>query len=282
MAQKPKPISADQPQLWAEQLAVLKAGLSSGSPDGIRRVRAEIAKLDRRMSAAINRRAIIAQACMRIAAQAITDIDSQNAMHGELTRNINAMAAMVKDLEGLMKGLKRLPAANDQGPTPEVAAKPSRVDPILWLEQHEREHKGEGLTSDQARAAKEIASISEAITRAGQAKIGRIGGGGSGGGGYREPEILPRLNDAYAGRYLPWADYLRDNDPVTLDICVKVAVMGVSIRALARKHRMRREKALDRLQRGLDRYWDERELLPIYQAKVAKAKAEWDAQQAGR
>lgn len=79
-------------------------------------------------------------------------------------------------------------------------------------------------------------------------------------------EFAQVVAEFHSTRYLPWADWLHDNDPITLDICIKIAVHGTALKALARKHRMRRASALDRLQRGLERYWD-RKLLDFYNDK---------------
>jgi hypothetical protein len=261
-----EPISAAEPALWAERLAVLKAGLDSGDPTTDAAIKAEIAKLAGEISGFSNRREFVLRADLKRG-----DLSPQAA---KLTAEIEAKASRVDDLKKLLKGAKRIPTENLAGPTPEATAKPARVDPIEWLERNEREKPGQGLTHDMARAAKEIASVREAISRAGQAKVSQMGGG-AGGGGFREPEMPPRLHDAYTMRYLPWADWLNDHDPVTLDICTKVAVYGASLNSLARKHKMRRASVLDRLQRGLHRYWDEKELLPIYLDKVERNRAAW-------
>lgn len=267
---KPKPISADEPALWAEHLQVLKVGISRGDRDTDAQIKTHIQRLNDELFAMQNRREFVLRADLKQG-----NLKPQAA---KMTEEIASIAAKVDDLRKLLHAAKRIPADKVDGPTPEMAAKPARVDPIEWLERYEVEHPRQGLTHDQARAAKEIASVSEAISRAGQAKVGNMQGtgGGAGGGGYREPDMPPKMEEARCMRFIPWADYLNDTNPITLDICMKVSVLGVSLNALARKHKMRRERVLERLQEGLGRYWDERTLLPMYLDKVAARKAAWD------
>lgn len=269
---KQNPISADEPALWEEHLKVLKAGLDAGQPGSIKAAKAEVDRLDQKISALANRREMAAQAARRMARHGAKCV----VIERNLLAQIQAEAAKMADVKKLLKGLKRVEKPNSEGATAELASKPARVDPIEWLERYEAEHPGQGLTHEQARAAKEIAAVSEAITRAGQAKIGNMQGNGGGSGVYREPEMPPSLADAHTMRYLPWADFLHTNTPITLDICIKVSVMGVSLNALARKYKKRRSWVLEQLQNGLGRYWDERALLPLYLAKVAASKAAWE------
>ena len=90
--------------------------------------------------------------------------------------------------------------------------------------------------------------------------------------GYHEPEMSGKVAELHSTRYLPWASWYHDNDPVTLDICINVSVYGLSLKALARRHHKRRQAVLDRLQRGLGRYWD-RNLMSLYLDKMCHAVA---------
>lgn len=266
---KPAPISAAEPGLWQERLAILKAAIEAGKPGSIKAAKDEITRLNDRISAMANRREMAAQAAARMARHGA----KCTVIERRLLDQITAESAKMDDLRSLLKGVKRTERAEDAGLPPEQILMPARSDPILLLEEAERKVKGSGLTHDQARAAKEIAWVCEAITRAGQAKVGQMDANGGAGGGYREPDLPVSVAQARANRYLPWCDYLHEHEPVTLDICIKVSTMGVSLRALARKHKMRWQNVRKRLQSGLDRYWNERVLLPIYAEKQRKMKA---------
>lgn len=246
----PKP---SESHLWAEHLAVLKAALDQGKPDSIQNAKAEIRRLDVEMSALVNRRELMAA-------------NGRNVT--QITLSIEARAGKVNDIRAILQNLKLIPREVDEGSTPEVAARPAARDPIVLLEESELKIPGTGLTSGQARAAKEIAWIMEGISKAGQARAANMEANGRA-QGYREGEMSSRLADAHAMRYLPWADWYHDHDPITLDICMKIGVYGLGLKALARKHRTRRSSVLDRLQRGLARYWD-RNLLNRYMDKLGR------------
>lgn len=246
--------------LWQEHLDVLKASLSMGKPDAIRNIKAEIQRLHAEMVALMSR------ATIQVNAQQ----DSSR-----LTALAEETKFRIGDLSTLLRDLRLIPKDQDHGPTPEVQARPAARDPIVLLEEAERRAPGTGLTADQARAAKEIAWVSEGITRAGQARVARMTAAGRA-LGYREPEMPANVAECHATRYLPWADYLHRTNPRSLDICVKVAVHGTSLKALARKHRKRWSFVLDNLRRGLDRYWD-RNLLSAHLDGVDVAKRERSA-----
>lgn len=243
----------EEQSLWQEHIAVIRSALDQGKPDAIINAKAEIRRLETEIVAAMSRASI----------QDGAGVDSSM-----LTARVLELTARVEDIRKLLDTLKLIPRETDEGPTPEVAARPALRDPIVLLEEDERKAPGTGLTSDQARAAKEIAWVSEGITRVGKARVANMESSGMA-DGYREPEMPSRLAEVHSTRYLPWASWHHDNDPVTLDICVKVGVYGLPLKALARKHRTRRSNALDRLQRGLERYWD-RKLLDIYLDKTGR------------
>jgi hypothetical protein len=246
-------ITAGEQSLWHEHLAVIRAGLDQGKPDAIQNAKAEIRRLDGEMSALVNRRELIAQ----------NGLDVVN-----ITVAIEQKARRIADIRGILQNLKLIPKESDEGATPEVTSRPAARDPIVLLEEAERKAPGTGLTSDQARAAKEIAWVNEGIARAGKARIGNMEAAGRA-QGYHEPEMSGKLAEVHSTRYLPWAGWYHDHDPVTLDICIKVAVHGLSLNALGRKHRMWYYTVRDRLQRGLERYWD-RKLLDLYNDKRGK------------
>lgn len=269
---KPEPITAAEPGLWQERLAVLREGLSTGKPGSLKVIRTEIARLDDTIKALANRREMAAQAAARMARHGA----KASSIETRLLKVIEAEAAKVDDLRRLIKGLKRVEVKDDTGATPEVSARPAARDPIVLLEEAERKEPGSGLTHDQARAAKEIARVCEAVTRAGQAKAAQAQNSGKPSGGYNAPEMPAQIAEVHGTRYLPWADWWNDHDRVTLDICVKVSVYGLSLKALSRKHHMRVENVRKKLQAGLDKYWRERELLPLYADKQRRAKDEFD------
>jgi hypothetical protein len=241
-----KPITADDPELWAKHLAVHKARLGRGDPKGLKRVQDEIAKLNWQISALANRRELAARGVIKVVDTAFAEIDRQVVLEVTLTRQIEERAAKVKDLTMLTKGLKRVEKDEETGPTVEAEMKPSRIDPIDGLETNGT------ITPEQATAARTIARIMESISRAGQAKVGKLEGGGSGAGYYREPEMPEELDALRHAIFLPWADQLKQHGPVSLDIAVKVSVYGIALDRIRRKHKIGWDGALAKLRDALD------------------------------
>ena len=126
------------------------------------------------------------------------------------------------------------------------------MDPITLLEMNET------LNFDQVKAARQIAWINGVISEAGQARIGRMESAGRPPKhSYRQIAMNEDAARIHAERYLPWAARLHEQNPVALDVTIKVAVYGVSLKALARHHKRRYDAILDFLKTGLDTYWND-------------------------
>jgi hypothetical protein len=107
------------------------------------------------------------------------------------------------------------------------------------------------------RAAMEIRLIFEAVSRsldAGSGRLGRVGNRPA----WRAGDMPRSLAGARRRRFLPWAEHLRASDPLTLDVVLRIAVFGLSVFAVSRRHRLNWAKCLERFCLGLDLYWDRR------------------------
>ena len=105
------------------------------------------------------------------------------------------------------------------------------------------------------RAALEIRDICEAVGRALGARTLNLAPP-SGAGTWRQGDMPAFLSAARRNRFLPWAAHWRHRDAVTLDIVLKLAVFGLSVYALSRRHRMSWARCLEKLSVGLDHYWE--------------------------
>jgi hypothetical protein len=139
-------------------------------------------------------------------------------------------------------------ASDDTGPAAEAKARRAAIDPIDLL------HGKGKLSADQVRAAREIAWVHEAITRAGRARVSRLSEIDPP-TGWHEMALPERAALIHAKRFVPWAERLRRSAPATLDIVLWAAVLGTAIYPLARKHRIGWQSCVTRLADGLDQYW---------------------------
>jgi hypothetical protein len=227
--------------LWQAHLAVLRQSLRMRKPDAIARVRRESARLEREIEALQARRALAERAggCDR------------GAFAAHLAETVAERLRRVSDLAGLTRMWGGKTATEDGGPPPEAKARPAAVDPIDLLQ-------GKGkLSADQLRAAREIAWVHEAITRAGRARVSRLSEIGPS-RSWQEMALPERAALIHAKRFLPWAKRLQAQAPATLDIVLRVAVLGLAIYPVARKHRMGWASCVARLADGLDEYWRHR------------------------
>ena len=214
-------------------------------PDARDRIRSERARLEREIAALSGRRALAQRSLRRDDAGMNR---SEAALCTQLAEQIARRLCRVSDLAALLRGDPRPPGAVDRGATPEAALRPAAVDPVEML-------LGRGrLTEDQARAAREIAWISEAMGKAGRARVSRMSQIDPP-AGWQDMPLPERAALLHAKRFLPWAQGLKRECPVTLDVVLKVAVLGLSLYAVARHHRLGWKTCVDRLARGLDQYW---------------------------
>jgi hypothetical protein len=237
--------------LWSAHLALLHQALRLRQPDAPAHIRSEAARIGREVEALSERRNL-ARRRERWAADATVvpggrdDLDSQIAIR--LKR--------VSDLSELLR-LHALPPrratgnmddTEGAGGTAEALARPAQTDPITML-------LGKGkLTEDQARAAREIAWVYEAITRAGRARVSRMSQIDPP-AGWQEVPLPERAAFIHAKRFRPWAEALRRESRVDLDVVLRIAVMGLSVYAVARHHQLGWNACVRRLAAGLDRYW---------------------------
>lgn len=245
--------------LWSDQLDVLRVAIEAGKPGAVEQVKRKIATLDGQISALSNRREMVPQTLQATlqrleedTSRCRSDAEAQASSRiASITAQIDEAAAHMADLAKLVEHV-RVPARDiDEGPTAEAIARPSRRDSIKALEEAEREE--DGISHLQAAMARRIAMVHQAITQAGQAKIGRLDGT-RGGGGYREPAMSDAVSDEHKHCYLPWATHLREHGPVTLALVQQIAVFGITVDTARRHFRLGRPAALGKLRDGLDLY----------------------------
>jgi hypothetical protein len=229
---------AGEAALWQAHLAVLRQALRMRKPDAVARLRSETSRLEREIEA-LQGRKILAERTVGEAAQLPGSI-------AERLRRISDLAALQRQFGGKARG-------EDLGPVAELVARPATIDPIDLL------HGKGKLTDDQVRAAREIGWVHEAITRAGRARVSRLCEIDPP-RGWQEMALPERAALIHAKRFVPWAERLRAAAPTTLDIVLRVAVAGIAIYPVARKHRIGWATCVARLADGLDRYWQPRDM----------------------
>jgi hypothetical protein len=228
---------AGEAELWRSHLAVLKQALCMGKPDAAAHVRSETNRLEREIEALQGRKRLAESANPRnderLAGQLAETI-------AERMRRISDLAALVRQHGGKVN--------EDAGPVAELKARPATIDPIDLLQ-------GKGrLDDDQVRAAREIGWVHQAITRVGQARVSRLCEIDPP-RGWQEMPLPERAALIHAKRFVPWAERLRAHAPSTLDIVLRVAVLGTAIYPVARKHRIGWNRCVSKLADGLDQYW---------------------------
>lgn len=229
--------------LWAQHLAVLRQALIMRQPDGQHRIRREAAKLEREIEAMSARRQLAVRAARAADCQA-----SAAATFAELDNRIAERLRQVSDLAALLRGAVPPGKAQEEGGTAEAASRPATVDPVTMLQ-------GKGkLNEDQVRAAREIAWVHQAITRAGRARVSRLSQIDPP-AGWQEIPLPERAALIHAKRFRPWAEKLRKTAPATLEIVLQVVVLGISVYSVARARRMSWNGCVARLADGLDQYW---------------------------
>ena len=223
--------------MWQAHLAVLREALRRRKPDALARVRSETGRLEREIEALQGRKRLAERAG-----------GSDDALSGQLGESIADRLRRISDLAGLTRQSGAKPANGDVGPVAEGAVRPAAIDPIDLL------HGKGRLDHDQVRAAHEIRWVHEAITRAGRARVSHLSEIGQP-KGWQEMPLPERAALIHAKRLVPWAQRLRVQAPATLDIVLRVVVMGTAIYPVARKHRLGWSTCVARLADGLDQYW---------------------------
>ncbi len=204
-------------------------------PDAIARVRSETGRLEREIEALQGRKAVADRA------------GDGDALAGQLAETIAERLRRISDLAALTRTFGGKAKVVDSGPVAEMAVRPAAIDPIDLLQ-------GKGrLSDDQARAAREISWVYEAITRAGRARVSRLSQVDPP-KGWQEMPLTERAALIHAKRFVPWAERLRADAPATLDIVLRVAVLGMAIYPVARRHRIGWGRCVAKLADGLDRY----------------------------
>lgn len=226
----------EEVELWQAHLAVLRRALRMRKPDAGAQVRRETVRLEREIESLQERRRL----GERSSANAALDTRLAEAIADRLRR--------ISDLAGLSRTCGGKARDDDPGPVPEMAMRPAAIDPIDLL------HGKGKLNHDQVRAAREVGWVYEAITRAGRARVSRLSEIGQP-NGWQEMPLPERAALVHAKRFVPWTERLRKDAPATLDIVLRVAVLGMAIYPVARKHRIGWASCVARLADGLDRYW---------------------------
>ncbi|HEV8389535.1 MAG TPA: hypothetical protein VGQ35_06820 [Dongiaceae bacterium] len=200
------------------------------------RVRSETNRLEREIEALQGRKILAERA------------GAGGALAEQLAETIAERLRRISDLAGLTRMFGGKAREEDLGPLAEMAARPASIDPIDLLQ-------GKGkLDADQVRAAREIGWVYEAITRAGRARVSRFSQIDPP-KGWQEMPLPERAALIHAKRFVPWAERLRASAPTTLDIVLRVAVLGSAIYPVARKHRIGWATCVAKLADGLDQYW---------------------------
>lgn len=225
-------------ELWQAHLAVLQQSLRMRKPDALARVRSETARLEREVEAMSARRILAERAAAR-----------DRATHPDrIAETIAERLRQISDLAGLVRAFGGRAKVEDSGAIAELVTRPASIDPILML------HGKGKLDEDQLRAAREIAWVYDAITRAGRVRVSRLSQIDPP-RGWQEMPLPERAALIHAKRFVPWAERLRARDPVALDIVLRVVVLGAAIYPVARKHRIGWGTCVARLAAGLDLYW---------------------------
>jgi hypothetical protein len=237
-----KPERSGEAGLWVQHLTVLRQALLMRKPDAQHRIRSETAKLQREVEAMSARR--------KLAVLAARDADCPAgipAIFAGLDDQIAERLRQISDLAALLHGAAR-GKAQEEGGTAEAASRPATIDPVTMLQ-------GKGkLSEDQVRAAREIAWVHQAITRAGRARVSRLSQFDAP-AGWQEVPLPERAALIHAKRFRPWAESLRKTAPATLEIVLQVVVLGISVYSVARARRMSWNGCVARLADGLDLYW---------------------------
>lgn len=230
--------AVDERALWQAHLAVLRQALQLRKPDAVARVRSETGRLEREIEALQGRKALAERAGR----------GDGGAMADQLSATIAERLRRISDLARLVRQYGRKGKDSDLGPVAELKARPATIDPIDLLQ-------GKGrLNDDQVRAAREIGWVYEAITRAGRARVSRLCEIDPP-KGWQEMALPERAALIHAKRFMPWAERLRATAPATLDIVLRVAVLGTAIYPVARHHRIGWSACVAKLADGLDQYW---------------------------
>jgi hypothetical protein len=224
--------------LWQAHLAVLRQALRMRKPDAVARVRSETGRLEREIEALQGRKALAERASG----------GNGNPPADQLAETIADRLRRISDLAGLARQWRRKGEHDDLGPVAELKARPAAIDPIDLLQGKRK------LTEDQVRAAREIGWVYEAITRAGRARVSRLCEIDPP-TGWQEMPLPERAALIHAKRFLPWAERLRATGPMTLDIVLRVAVLGTAIYPVARHHKIGWATCVAKLADGLDQYW---------------------------
>lgn len=238
--------ATDEAALWSGHLAVLRQALLMRKPDARGRIRSEAARLEREIAAMSERREL-ARRSLRWSDPADGIAAAGTLTCVQLDTQIARRLRQVSDLAALLRGNVSPGAAEDTGGTPEASLRPASIDPVEML-------LGRGrLTEDQARAAREIAWVYQAMTKASRARVSRLCQSDPP-AGWQEMPLPERAALVHAKRFLPWAESLRRDCPTTLEMVLQVVVLGLSVYAVARHHRLGWNSCATRLAAGLDRY----------------------------
>jgi hypothetical protein len=111
-------IDAQDALLWRQHLEVLRAGVRNRSSDGAARVRREIKRLEREVGP-------LALTLAVMQAKARTGAEIDDGRVAAIIGRMDKLRAQLDDLRPILRSIKAAPRADDDGPTSEVAARPT-------------------------------------------------------------------------------------------------------------------------------------------------------------
>jgi hypothetical protein len=113
-----RPIDADESLAWSKNLEALRAGVAARKPDAVDRVKLQVRKLERELGP-------LALTLAVMQAKARTGVDVDDGRVAAIIGRMDKLRAQLDDLRPILRNIKAVPRADDDGPTSEVAARPT-------------------------------------------------------------------------------------------------------------------------------------------------------------
>ncbi len=201
----------------------------------------------------------LAESRRHIEGHVVTDdrlaaISALLATWGDPARLVREPTDLVAEATAIVKGkpVRVVLARNtDLGPTPEAAAKPGRISPVVTL------YRAGLIDEDGVRAAREIAWVVEEVGRSSRARAQMLQAAGGASPFWRQ-YMADDVAAVWSGRYVPWAREQRAvaerSGSRNLDACLAAIVFGESLTGLAARLRRGRERVYGFVADGIEDY----------------------------